>query len=78
MSLSTQEADDDSQYLLVAKLDSARSMANILKAIHFKEVKRTNWSYTGPLLSSKNITNLTFRLQLQGALGICLALVLET
>lgn len=37
MSLSTQEADHDSQYILVAKLDNARNLSNILKAIHFKE-----------------------------------------
>ncbi|CAG5129579.1 unnamed protein product [Candidula unifasciata] len=35
--LSTQRAGDDSQYLLVAKLDNARSVSNILKAIHFKD-----------------------------------------
>uniref|UniRef100_A0A0B6ZTE3 Cell cycle checkpoint protein RAD1 n=2 Tax=Arion vulgaris TaxID=1028688 RepID=A0A0B6ZTE3_9EUPU len=35
--LSTQRADDDSQYLLVAKLDNVRNVSNILKAIHFKD-----------------------------------------
>ena len=40
MPLCTQEADDVSDYVLVAKLDNARSMSNILKAIHFKDVRR--------------------------------------
>jgi cell cycle checkpoint protein len=35
--LSTQRADDDSQYMLVVKLDNARNVSNILKAIHFKD-----------------------------------------
>ena len=38
MSLSTQEANDDSDFILVAKLDNARTLSNILKTIHFKEV----------------------------------------
>ena len=38
MALSTQEADEDDQYILVAKLDNAKNMSNILKAIHFKDV----------------------------------------
>jgi len=38
MSLSTQDSDEDSQYVLVAKMDNARSMTTILKAIHFKDV----------------------------------------
>ncbi|KAK2145826.1 hypothetical protein LSH36_655g01043 [Paralvinella palmiformis] len=37
MSLSTQESDEDSNYVLVARLDNARTMANILKAVHFKD-----------------------------------------
>lgn len=40
MALSTQEAADDDQFVLLAKIDSARSVSNILKAIHFKEVTR--------------------------------------
>ena len=40
MTLSTQEADDDSHYILVAKMDNAKNMSNILKAIHFKDVSR--------------------------------------
>lgn len=36
MSISTQEADE-SEYVLIAKLDNARTLANILKAIHFTE-----------------------------------------
>ncbi|KAI8783251.1 cell cycle checkpoint protein RAD1 [Biomphalaria glabrata] len=36
--LSAQRDDDDSQYLLVAKLDNARNVSNILKAIHFKDI----------------------------------------
>ena len=38
MSLSTQEAEDDDQYVLVARMDNVRNLSNILKAIHFKEV----------------------------------------
>ena len=38
MSLSAQEADDDNSGVFMAKMDSARNMSNILKAIHFKDV----------------------------------------
>lgn len=38
MALSMKHADDDSQYVLVAKMDNVRSLANILKAVHFKEI----------------------------------------
>ncbi|XP_070541708.1 cell cycle checkpoint protein RAD1-like [Ptychodera flava] len=38
MSLSTQQGDEDDQYILVAKMDNAKNMSNILKAIHFKEM----------------------------------------
>ncbi|KAK3083652.1 hypothetical protein FSP39_000809 [Pinctada imbricata] len=37
MALSTQYADEDSQNVLIAKLDNAKNVSNILKAIHFKE-----------------------------------------
>lgn len=37
MALSTQQDVEDSQYLLLAKIDNARNVSNILKAIHFKE-----------------------------------------
>ncbi|KAK2154367.1 hypothetical protein NP493_2193g00010 [Ridgeia piscesae] len=37
MSLSAQEADDDNTGVLVARMDNARNMSNILKAIHFKD-----------------------------------------
>ncbi|XP_053374964.1 cell cycle checkpoint protein RAD1-like isoform X1 [Mercenaria mercenaria] len=37
MALSTQTASEDEQYVLIAKIDSARNVSNILKAIHFKE-----------------------------------------
>lgn len=36
MSLSTQ-VDDETHYVMLAKLDNARNVSNILKAIHFKE-----------------------------------------
>ena len=39
MALSTQESDEDRQYALVAKMDVARNMTTILKAIHFKDVR---------------------------------------
>jgi len=38
MALSSQDSDEDKQYILVAKMDSARSMTTALKAIHFKDV----------------------------------------
>ena len=34
----TIQNDDDSSYVFVAKLDNARNISTILKAIHFKEV----------------------------------------
>ncbi|XP_013416653.1 cell cycle checkpoint protein RAD1 [Lingula anatina] len=37
MALLTQQAEEDEHYILVAKMDNARTMSNILKAIHFKE-----------------------------------------
>ena len=39
MSRLTQQSGDDNRYILVAKLDNARNLHNILKAVHFKEVK---------------------------------------
>ena len=45
MSRLTQQSGDDNRYILVAKLDNARNLLNILKAVHFKEVgtcKRRN------------------------------------
>ncbi|XP_025091169.1 cell cycle checkpoint protein RAD1-like [Pomacea canaliculata] len=36
--LSTQQPDDDSGYIFVAKLDNARNVSTILKAIHFKDM----------------------------------------
>ena len=38
MALSTTQASDDDQYLFLAKIDNAKNVSNILKAIHFKEV----------------------------------------
>lgn len=37
MPLSTQSQADDEQYILVASLDNARNLSNILKAIAFKD-----------------------------------------
>lgn len=37
MPLSTQSQGDDEQYVLVATLDNARNLSNILKAIAFKD-----------------------------------------
>ncbi|OWF42256.1 cell cycle checkpoint protein RAD1-like [Mizuhopecten yessoensis] len=37
MALSTQQDDHDSHYVLLAKIDNAKNVSNILKAIHFKE-----------------------------------------
>lgn len=36
--LTQQEGNEENQYILVAKLDNARNLSNILKGIHFKEV----------------------------------------
>ena len=44
MSRLTQQSGDDSRYILVAKLDNARNLLNILKAVHFKEVG-VNWFF---------------------------------
>ncbi|KXJ27827.1 cell cycle checkpoint protein RAD1 [Exaiptasia diaphana] len=33
----SQQSGDESPYILVAKLDNARNMSNILKAVHFKD-----------------------------------------
>ena len=54
MALSTKHSDDDSQYVLVAKMDNVRNLANILKAVHFKEVsqmyiKSKTYPYSAPL-----------------------------
>ncbi len=38
MSLSTQEAEDEEDYVLVGRMDNVRNLSNILKAIHFKDV----------------------------------------
>jgi hypothetical protein len=40
--LSTEQADDDSGYVFVAKIDNARNVSTILKAIHFKDVSVFN------------------------------------
>ncbi|KAG7269829.1 hypothetical protein CRUP_032352 [Coryphaenoides rupestris] len=37
MPLSTQSQEDDAQYILVASLDNARNISNVLKAITFKD-----------------------------------------
>ena len=37
MPLSTQSQTDEDQYILVASLDNARNISNILKAITFKD-----------------------------------------
>lgn len=37
MPLSTQSQPDNEQYVLVASLDNARNLSNILKAITFKD-----------------------------------------
>lgn len=37
MALSTQQPENDDRYVLLAKIDNARNVSNILKAIHFKE-----------------------------------------
>lgn len=38
MALSTQESDEDKHFIFVAKMDNARNMITILKAVHFKDV----------------------------------------
>ena len=39
MALSTSQVSDDDQYLFLSKIDNAKNVSNILKAINFKEVK---------------------------------------
>lgn len=39
MSRLTQQSSDDNRYILVAKLDNARNLLNVLKAVYFKEVR---------------------------------------
>ena len=34
----TQTSQEDSDHLLVAKMDNARNLSNILKAVQFREV----------------------------------------
>ena len=46
MSRLTQQSGDDNRYILVAKLDNARNLHNILKAVQFKEVK--NFRFKNP------------------------------
>ena len=36
--LSTQPSEDDGTYVFVAKIDNARNVSTILKAINFKDV----------------------------------------
>lgn len=37
MSLSTQQSDEDGQHVLSLRVDNARNVAMVLKAIHFKD-----------------------------------------
>lgn len=39
MSLEEEEAGQTSEYILVAKLNNAKNISNLLKAVHFKEVR---------------------------------------
>jgi len=39
MSRFTQPSQDDSDYILVARMDNARSLSSILKAVNFREVR---------------------------------------
>lgn len=39
MSRLTQQSSDDNRYILVAKLDNARNLLNVLRAVYFKEVR---------------------------------------
>ena len=40
MSRLTQQSSDDNRYILVAKLDNARNLLNVLRAVYFKEVRK--------------------------------------
>ena len=46
MSRLTQQSGDDNRYILVAKLDNARNLHSILKAVQFKEVN--NFRFKNP------------------------------
>ena len=62
MSLSAQEADDDNSGVLVARMDSARNMSNILKAIHFKDVSIKCMQYRPqPFTTGLAVTALAIR-----------------
>lgn len=50
MSRLTQQSSDDSRYILVAKLDNARNLLNILKAVHFKEVHHVSCKVNSGLI----------------------------
>ncbi len=34
----TDESDENEGYILIAKMDNARNLTNVLKAIHFRDV----------------------------------------
>lgn len=59
MSRLTQQSGDDSRYILVAKLDNARNLLNILKAVHFKEVRL--YILICQLLSQQRIDHWSFK-----------------
>ena len=49
MSQLTEESDEGAGYILMAKMDNARNLANVLKAIHFKDVSIISVKAVGSL-----------------------------
>lgn len=43
MSRFAQPSQDDSGYVLVARMDNAKNLSSILKAVHFREVRILNY-----------------------------------
>lgn len=35
------DGDKEDEYILIAKMDNAKNLSNVLKAVHFKEVGET-------------------------------------
>ncbi len=63
MSLSTQESTEDENYVFVGSMDHARSLSNILKAIHFKDVSGVLYYRPDPLADRVRAQAVQFRLQ---------------
>lgn len=52
--LTQHEGSEDTEYILVAKLDNARNLSNILKGVHFKETATCFFSSNGLKVTVEN------------------------